>query len=274
MTATQDALRAAILEHGVFLPSLPAVAAKIAAAMRGSDVTSTQLADEIAADPALAARVIRVANSSLYRAEGRIDRLDLAVTRIGVETTRRLVIGLSLKLACASAPLIVRHRMSTLWTRSVEVAAIARVLARNCYGLSPDEALLAGLIHRIGELPLLSMVGTMPKLLRQPELLDAAIDAEQAKVGSLLLHSWHFPNDLADVPLNVADMKRSHPGRADYSDVVTVARLYAQTDAEAAHAPGVDQSAVPAFAALGLASGHEAVELDEHELNETRGLLA
>lgn len=274
MTATQDALRAAILEHGVTLPSLPAVAARIAVAMRDGDVTSKHLADEIAADPALAARVIRVANSSLYRAEGRIDRLDLAVTRIGVETTRRLVIGLSLKLACLSAPLIVRHRMSTLWTRSIEVAAIARVLARSCYGLNPEEALLAGLVHRIGELPLLSIVGTMPKLLRQPERLEAAIDAEQAKVGSLLLHSWQFPDELADVPLNVADLQRSHPGRADYSDVVTVARLYALTDAEAVRGPAVDYTTVPAFAALRLAPSRESIELDEHEVGETRELLA
>ncbi|MFA5940868.1 MAG: HDOD domain-containing protein [Sinimarinibacterium sp.] len=274
MTATQDALRAAILEHGVTLPSMPAVAAKIAASMRDGDVTSKHLADELAADPALAARVIRVANSSLYRAEGRIDRLDLAITRIGIASTRRLVLGMSLKLAGLAAPLIVRHRMSTLWTRSTEVAAIARVLARNCFGLNAEEALLAGLVHRIGELPLLSMVSTMPKLLRQPELMEAAIDAEQAQVGSLLLHSWQFPDELADVPLNVTDLTRSHPGRADYSDVVTVARLYARTDAEAARAAGVDPATVPAFAALGLAPNREAVELDEHEINETRELLA
>lgn len=273
MSTTQDALRAAILEHGVTLPSMPAVATRIAAAMRDPDVTSKQLADEISVDPALAARVMRVANSSLYRAEGRIDRLDLAITRIGVDTTRRLVLGLSLKLAGLAAPLVVRNRMSTLWTRSVEVASIARLLARNCYGLNPDEAMLAGLIHRIGELPLLSLVSTMPKLLREPERLDAAIEAEQAKVGAVLLHSWQFPDKLADVPLHVADLSRSHPGRADYSDVVTVARLYAQTDADVARAPLVDYSTVPAFTALGLTPSREKVELDEQQLEETRELL-
>ena len=189
VTATQDALRAAILEHGVTLPSLPAVAAKIAVAMRDGEVTSKHLADEIAADPVLAARVIRVANSSLYRVEGRIDRLDLAITRIGIETTRRLVLGLSLKLACLSAPLIVRHRMSALWTRSTEVAAIARVLARNCFGLNAEEALLAGHIQvgllettdaRLAVAPVMLLVDVSPSAAfgsRGPTKAEVAAEA-------------------------------------------------------------------------------------------------
>ncbi|MEQ1438240.1 HDOD domain-containing protein [Fontimonas sp. SYSU GA230001] len=271
MSDTQEALRAAILERGVTLPSLPAVAARVAEAMRQGDVTSKQIADELAADPALAARVMRVANSSLYRAEGRIDRLDLAVTRIGLDTTRRLVMAFALKLASQKSPLIVRHRITALWTRSVEVATIARVLGRGVFGLNPEEAMLAGLLHRIGELPLLSVVSTMPQLLRQPERLDAAIDAEQAKVGAVLLRSWGFPDEIADVPVQVADLTRSHSGRADYGDVVTVARLYALTEAEAG--VSVDYATVPAFAMLGLAPERESVELDEHELDEARALM-
>ncbi len=273
MNTIRDDLRAAILERGVLLPNLPGVAARVAAAARDREVQAKQLAIEIAADPALAARVMRVANSSLYRATRRVNRLDLAIARIGVDTTRRLVIGFALKVACQQAPAIVQQRMSRLWGRSVEVAALSRFIALKAPWLNGDEAMLAGLVHRIGELPILSIVAAQPELLSQPDQLDAAIELEQARVGTLLLQGWQFPPELARLPLDVADLSRRHDGRADYADVVTVARVCALTEAEAA---GIDCAAIPAFAALQLAAGRESILLagDEAQLAQARQLIA
>lgn len=274
MNQVQELLRAAILERTLKLPSLPGVAARVAEVARDENATARKLADAVGADPALAARLMRVANSSLYRGSSRTDRLDLAIARIGIATTRRMVIALSLKMANVVAPPMIQKRMAELWMHSVEVAAISRVLAANFTKLSPEEAMLAGLLHRIGALPILSMACDTPDMLKRPSLLDQALEAEHARVGTMLLQSWNFPKELAEVPLNAADRARRHAGPPDYADVVVVATV--ETATQVGEAASADYSSVPAFSALGLEPTQDTVVLAgfEDQIVEARSLLS
>lgn len=275
MNHVQELLRAAILERTLKLPSLPDVAARVAKVAGDENATAKQLADVVGADPAMAARLMRVANSSLYRATSRIDRLDLAIARIGIATTRRMVIALSLKMAKVVAPPLIQKRMAAVWMHSVEVAAISRVLAANFTKLNADEAMLAGLLHRIGALPILSMACDTPEMLNRPSLLDQALEAEHAKVGTMLLQSWNFPRHLAEVPVKAADRSRRHTGAPDYADVVVVATVESSTQA-GGETGSMDYSEVPAFGALGLEPTQDTVVLAgfEDQVAEARTLMS
>lgn len=83
-----DYLHDAIKSNRLILPSLPEVALKVRDAVDRDDISAAKLAAMIAEDAALAARLIQVANSPLYRGRTEITGLQMAITRMGYNTVR------------------------------------------------------------------------------------------------------------------------------------------------------------------------------------------
>ncbi|WP_159431118.1 HDOD domain-containing protein [Fontimonas thermophila] len=155
-----------LLDDAVRLPTLPDLALRLDALARRERLDARHLADEIRKDPAIAAQVVRMANSAAYRGGVPVSQLQAAVTRIGVEATRQLVSGLALRQLFASASVVLQSRLHAIWAESLEVAVCAQLLARQCRRLDPETGLLAGLVHRIGALPLLRLLEQHPDLTR------------------------------------------------------------------------------------------------------------
>ncbi|MES9896337.1 MAG: HDOD domain-containing protein, partial [Candidatus Thiodiazotropha endolucinida] len=84
----------AIDHNRITLPTLPEVALKVRDAVEREQSSANQIADIIASDAALSARLLQVANSPLYRGRVTIDNLQMAVARLGVRLVRSLVISL------------------------------------------------------------------------------------------------------------------------------------------------------------------------------------
>lgn len=247
----------AIKNDRLTLPTLPEVALKIRDAANDPDVNSSTLSGVIGQDAALAARIIKVANSPLLRGAVTVDNLQLAITRMGISFVRNLATGLAMEQMFQATHDAVDKRLRKSWEHSLEVASISHVLASNFTKLKPDQATLAGLVHEIGILPILTLAEDNPEILEKEAVLDKIISRLHGRVGRAIMKAWEFPEELLDVPMGCLDFERiSEGGTADYVDVVTVAKLQSYTEENTPY-PDLDTSTVPAFAKLGLAGDSE-----------------
>lgn len=118
-------------------------------------------------DPLLAARVVAVANASIYCRPGQ-QTADLrqAVARIGLRATRTLAVAIATRrLAGTPQSPRLREAANRLWAHTSEVAALAQVIARRVSHVDPETAFFAGVVHEIGGFYLISRAADMPTLL-------------------------------------------------------------------------------------------------------------
>ena len=243
------------------LPTLPDIALKVRDAVSKGDISAHELAAMIATDTALSARLIQITNSPLYRGSMEIRNIQMAVTRLGNTTIRTLVTSLVMQqMFTPSSPLLGQY-FRLVWEQGVNVSSICRALVRFAPHLDADEAMLAGLIHPIGKLPILTLVEKIPEFRDSPSRLDKLLEKAHPHVGKIIMDAWQFPAELKQVAYEYVDFQREHDGPADYVDLVQVAFLesIAGTDHPANR---IDCATVPAFAKLGLQANTEVMEIE------------
>jgi len=240
----------AIQSDQLVLPTLPEVALKVREVAEDPNADMEQLSTVIGNDAALSARIIKVANSPLLRASRPLDDLKSAIMRLGIAYTSNIATGLAMEQMFQATSDIVDQRMREVWSRSSEIAGICHVLCKHYTRLRPDQATLAGLIHKIGVLPILSYAETHPALLSNSLVLDGVIDELHPILGDLILKAWGFPPELARIPSQHLDFAREQTN-SDYADIVAVAMLQSYMGSDHAMAQ-VEYPKVTAFARLGL----------------------
>ena len=247
----------------LILPTLPEVALKIRDAVENENSTAQDISDALAQDASLAARLIKVANSPLYRTRNPIEDLQMAVTRLGIRIVRDLVVGLAMKqiFQATSDALDVHSRK--IWSKSVDAAAIARMMATLVPGINPEQALLAGLIHNIGALPVLVLAENDDELFQDEEALGRVIYELQGDVGELILESWGFDEHMIEVVKQCHNFDYDNGEQASFVDLVQVALLQGK------HVPSEfapdNWSDVPAFARLGIDTEVNVVDIEENK---------
>lgn len=240
------------LEHDrLLLPTLPEVALRVRDAVEDDDASVRQIAAVIATDAAISARLVQVANSPLLRASQPIDSVEAAVTRMGQTMVRDLVTSMAMEQMFQATTDATDRRMRALWEHNTQVAAISHALAKQFSRLSPEQAMLAGLVHDIGALPVLSRAEDVPELLADEALLDRVVGALHPRIGGAILTRWNFPRELVAAAAEHEDIERAGGERPDYVDVVVVANLQSHMGSEHPLAQR-DWSSVPAFGKLGL----------------------
>jgi HD-like signal output (HDOD) protein len=251
----------AIENDQLVLPTLPEVALQVREAAADENIDINKLSALITNDAALTARIIKVANSPLLRSSREIEDLKMAVSRLGIDYTANLAIGLAMQQMFQATSDIIDEKMRDVWSRSTEVAGISHVLARHYTNLKPDQATLAGLVHKIGVLPVLTYAEDNRKLLKDISVLDQLIEMAHPEIGSKILKAWDFPDLLKLVPEEHIHFDREVDD-VDYADIVMVANLqsYIGTDHPLTH---MDWSAITAFDRLGLSH-----EINTHETED------
>lgn len=252
------------------LPTLPEVALRVRETLEDEDSGLGDVAKVITSDAALSARLIQVANSPLLRAARTIESVEAAVTRMGADMTRNLVTSIAMEQMFQATSDATDTRLRHLWEHSTQVAALCHALSSQFTKLRPDQALLAGLVHDIGALPIITMAEDMPELLEDTNALDNIIHKAHTTIGEAILQKWNFSPELIAVAAEHEDIQRTHDGPADYVDVVVVANLESYLGSKHPHAQ-VDLSTVPAFGKLGLEP--EANVLDVEGVAETKAAL-
>ena len=143
---------------------------------------------------------------------------------------------------------------------STTVAAISHALANKFTKLTPDQALLAGLVHDIGSLPIIARAEDIPDLLRNVDMLDRIINQTHNKVGKAILSKWNFPQEIIDVAEYHDDLNYDS-STADYVDIVVVANL--QSYLGTSHRLNeVDWKTVPSFKKLGMETDVNIVNME------------
>lgn len=258
-----ETLKSAVESDQLVLPTLPEVALKIREAVENENSSAQQIAETLTQDASLSARLIQVANSPLYRTRNPIDDLQQAVTRLGIRLVRDLVISLAMKQIFQATSDVLDHHFRNSWNAAVEVAAICRMLATTIPGIQPEQALLAGLIHNIGSLPILVMAEDDDELFQDSDALDEIIWELQGPVGELILKTWNFPEHMIEVVKECHNFSYKHDGNSHLVDVVQVALLQGG-HVDEQHMPQ-DWGQVPAFARLGMDSEVNVIEIEENQ---------
>lgn len=170
------------------LPSLPEVTLRALEACRKED-SYRHISDIISADTALTARVLALANSSLYGRPGEIRSVEQALLRLGTEHVRTLVLTASLRQLMFDLGADKWQQLRDFWRHSLTTALTAKTLATLTRYPSADEAFMVGMLHNIGELIALKMAPDD----RQQEYLT-----HQAEIGAQLAQAWGLGRMAAD----------------------------------------------------------------------------
>ncbi|CAE6908069.1 MULTISPECIES: HDOD domain-containing protein [Pseudomonas] len=246
----QQDLINAIENDELVLPTLPEVALKVREAAEDPNVGIPQISKVIGNDAALTARIIKVVNSPLLRSNKEITDLQMAVARLGINYTCNLATGLAMEQMFQATSDVVDRKMREVWNKSTEIAGICHVLCRHYTRLMPDQATLAGLVHQIGVLPILTYAEEHNELLADSISLNHVIEQIHPIIGDKILRTWEFPEPIAIVPSHYLDFTRNS-AKVDYVDIVQVATLQSYLGSEHPYTQ-LDWSKVPAFAKLGL----------------------
>ena len=235
----------------LMLPSLPEIIVRVRQAVNDDDVNLGNVVKLIQVDPSLTARLVQIANSPLYRSQQPVENCLMAVNRLGLTTTRDLVTCLVLNNVFDAENKQLRQKLQKLWQHSCHVAAITSTIAKVTPGLHEDTALLSGLLHDIGVLPILHYAADFPDVFESEEKLDFVIQELRASLGQEILKEWNFDSALSDVSAESENWMRDTNATADYVDVVIVAQIHSFFGKE--KKPDLPELlSTPAFCKLGL----------------------
>lgn len=226
--AIVDKVLAALEADQLDLPVLPDMALKIQNLLADPDSSTERFVQLLSTDLAITLYIIKAANTAALSTGRPVGNLHDAIPRLGYRMLFSMVMHITLtKLFKANSPLI-NQKLVELWERSRIVAANSYVLAQQKKHLKAEDAMLAGLVHEIGALPLyLYADRNYPEI--DAATLESLIGTFSAPVGMRLLQSWNFPDELVNVIADQLSLRRiNHSSAADYVDVVAMADLLRQ----------------------------------------------
>jgi HD-like signal output (HDOD) protein len=207
------------------IPSFPDVALKVRKAIQ-QDCEIADIVKIVNMDPVVAARLIQVVNSPLYRPMNPISNCLNAINRLGLKTTRNLVIAFSMKNLIKSENPLTKQLIQYNWLQSIKVSSISYTLAQLTKKVDPDEALLAGLLHNIGILPILTFADSLPEGAYQSADIELCINEIHGQLGSIILEKWEFPDNLKQIPLQSTNWFTSTTEKLNLNDIVLLAKYH------------------------------------------------
>ncbi len=173
---------------------------KIRRALEDENAGLTAVSRAISLEPLLSVKLLRMANSAFYNPSGiEVSDVQRALMRVGLKSARVLalaVIGDQIATAQELAP--VWRLADQLWRHSLDVASLSHSIAVQLDTFNPDTALLAGMVHAIGQFYLLARSRDFPELLEeQSELADFILYWDR-RVGQAVLVALGTPEEIVD----------------------------------------------------------------------------
>ncbi len=233
--AAEDALfhilEEQLKDDSLCLPSLPEVAIRIRNTVDNEDSTLMDVAAEVARDPGLTLRIIRIANTAHYARAAHISNLNAAVHRIGMRSIRNVAIAMALEQLFICSNDIVKEYMSRAWRDAVRVScASAAVLLCSDKAkksrIAADAVTLMGLIHNIGLLPILHEAQVHDDVFANPTFLDSVYDQFGLRIGSEILRHWEFEPEFVEAMNHWQDLDH-HSKQIELSDFIRLGAVFA-----------------------------------------------
>ncbi len=183
-----------IRKGAIELPLLPQVASRILAIVYDPDAEAAKLAALIHQDQALAAHVIRIANSPAYMTRNPVVSLQHAVSMLGMNLMSELAFSASIKGSAFKVPGW-DDEVKGLWHYSLASGAYAKEIAR-MRRFNVESAYLCGLLHGIGRPVVLQTLVALSKeqgTTLSKELMHQLLDGYYIQVGLLVADDWGLP---------------------------------------------------------------------------------
>jgi HD-like signal output (HDOD) protein len=211
------------------LPSFPDIAVRVQRVLADDNVTPDRVVRVLGGEPALAAKIMSMANSAALNPSGRqISDLKNAVGRLGFDMLRSAAITFAMsQLRKADQFKGIEKELNVLWQRSVTVAAYSFVIARRCTKMPPDTAMLTGLLHTVGKLYILTRASRFPSLFGDPAAYNNIVKDWHINIAKALLENWQISDVVVDAIYSHEDPSRDTRGAAALADVLAAGLVFA-----------------------------------------------
>ena len=242
-------------------------------ALQNPDLPIARIAGLVETDPLIAAKLLKLSNSVLYRRdEPAIRNLATAINRLGLQVVKATALAIAMNQLLRSKEMAVFSEFAhKLWQHSIHSAVSARILARRQRPatVDPEEAFLAGLVHDLGASYMLYRAANYPELRQRPESLKHLIMQWHESIGVSLLNALGLPEEVVDAVIDHDQLRPGSPQTLrNLRDIVYVSNIIA-----GAHIEWFYQDITPpSMAELNL--DDPAGELQSEIDTETQALLA
>ncbi len=223
------------LERGILeLPLLNTNVIRVLELLRDDEVDLEDLGTAVETDPALATKVVGVANSAFFRGSETALGVRPALLRMGLAEARRVVAAVALRSSVFSLR-GETERAQALWRHSALTGLACQALLEE-HPPWGQSGFLLGLVHDVGRLAVLGSAAAMPSFRRRrlaDEALDAVADAFHPELGALAGRAWGFPELFVEAVLH-----HHHPEWGTEPDNVLGWALYAADTVASLYARG------------------------------------
>ena len=179
-------------------------------ALKDPYASAEQVVQAISVEPLISSKLLRLANSVAYNPSGeQVSNLNAVVRRLGFDIVRTTSLAVAMDQMLRSKNLAAYdHIARQTWEHSLQVAAIARVLARNLGRVPPENAMLTGLVHNIGIFYLLFRAAEYPEYRTDEPAMIELLAGWHEGIGESLLHILGLPAAITDAVRDQSHLSR------------------------------------------------------------------
>ncbi|RMG42976.1 MAG: HDOD domain-containing protein [Candidatus Dadabacteria bacterium] len=200
------------------LPPMPNVASRAISMVENPDTTAQELSDLLSSDTALAARVLKIANSAMFARQREITTLNQAIMLIGFKALKGIIVAATLRQMNKRFGDLER----LIWENSMSTAMAATIIAKMLKKRYTEEIFLLGLLHSLGQIVLLVQKDTAKEyknvlnMIRDQNLDYASAEQEifgfaHPLIGALVAKKWNFSAETCQTILHYRDPIESFP---------------------------------------------------------------
>jgi HD-like signal output (HDOD) protein len=213
----------------VVFPTYFDAAFRLRKELQNPDLPIPRIAKIVGLEPLVATKLMHLAGSVMYSPDGSLPRdLQSAIKRLGVELVRTTALAIAMNQLMRSKETAVFSEFTrVLWDHSLKTAAATRVLARKYTQISPDEAMLAGLVHDLGAFYMIYRAAQYPELRVRPDSVKYLILQWHESIGVTLLSSLGMSEDIVNSTIDHDQPKVLPEAVKTLEDVVYVGNIMA-----------------------------------------------
>lgn len=229
------------------LPAFPEAVLRIQRALQSPDTSTDDVVRILSSEPALAARLLRIANSAEFRrADQDVTDLRKAVSRMGFNMVRSVAVAFAMRQLRRkdTYSATAQTELENAWNESMEIAAACFVIAKRFTKLNPDQALLTGLLHVLGRLYIIMRSKDVGDLSAME--MREIVDGWHANIGKAILETWGLPESLVAAVEHQDEFDIELEGPVTLTDVLIAAKLLTRKEQDVARFPALRRVGVAA----------------------------
>lgn len=251
------------------LPAFPEAVLRIQRVLQSPDTRTDDVVRILSSEPALAARLLRMANSAEFRrAAQNITDLRQAVSRMGFNMVRSVAVAFAMRQLRRKDTYTptAQLQLEQAWEDSLNASAACFVITKRFTRLNPEQALLTGLLHVLGRLYIIMRSKDAAEL--SDTEMRQVIDGWHASIGKAILESWGLPEELQHAIEHQDELEAAQDGDVSMTDVLIAAKLLAKGE--------TDGGKFPALKRVGIAAVDGTRPMDQYaeELQSARASLS